>query len=233
MRDDEKPGLRRMPLFRNMMSQTFDGLMEVAYSQTFPPQLELFHQGHSADFLHVVMEGAVELHAEWNGRKTVMAVVRPVSTFLLAACLRDTPYLMSARTLERSRVVLLPASDLRTAMRRDPDLAMAAMAELADGYRSMVCHAKGMKLRSARERIAAWILTQSEGSASLMLKIEKQQLAAYLGITPESLSRTLRSMQADGLLADGSRITITDRASLRKLAILDPLMDNPAMVKGA
>lgn len=227
MRDDEKPGLRRMPLFRDMMSQTFEGLMEVAYSQIFPPQLELFRQGQSADFLYVVVEGAVELQAEWNGHKTVMAVVRPVATFILAACLRDAPYLMSARTLERSRLVLLPTVDLRAAMRRDPDLAMAVMSELADSYRAMVRHAKGMKLRSARERLAAWILTQAEGSASLTLQVEKQHLASYLGIAPESLSRTLRSMREDGIQADGSRITITDHTRLRALARPDPLMDAP------
>ncbi len=227
MREDEKPGLRRLPLFREMMTQTFDGLMQVAYSQVFPPQLDLFRQGQTADFLHIVVEGTIELHAEWGGNDTVMGVMRPVSAFILAACVRDAPYLMSARTLEQSRVVLLPAADLRAAMRRDPDLAMAAMGELANSYRAMVRHAKNLKLRTAPERLAAWILNHADGRPSLMLPFEKRHLASYLGITPESLSRTMRTLQQNGIKVDGARIIITDPQKLKLVATPDRLMDTP------
>lgn len=227
MRDDEKPGLRRLPLFREMMTQTFDGLMQVAYSQVFPPQLELFEQGQTADFLHIIIEGVVELHAEWNGNEAVMGMVRPVSAFILAACVQDAPYLMSARTLEPSRIILLPAADLRAAMRRDPDLAMAALKELANSYRVMVRHAKNLKLRSARERLAAWILNQADGKHSLTLPFEKRHLASYLGITPESLSRTMRALHDEGIKVDGARIILTDPGRLKQVAAPDRLMDTP------
>ncbi|MBB3965862.1 helix-turn-helix domain-containing protein [Rhizobium metallidurans] len=229
MRKEEKPSIRKLPLFRDIMPQTFDTLMMAAYSQNFPPLLDLFREGEKADFLHVVVEGAVELHAKWNGRETVMAVVRPVSAFILAACVSDMVYLMSARTLEKSRIIMLPAGDLRSAMRRDPDLAMASMNELAMSYRVMVRHAKNLKLRSARERLAAWILQQSglAGSTpSFFLPLEKRQLATYLGITAESLSRLLRGLQPDGVKVDGTRIIITDINRLRQVTELDHLLDD-------
>ncbi len=235
VREEEKPEIRRLPLFREMMTQTFDGLMQVSYAQSFPPQLDLFRQGEAADFLHIVIKGAVELHADWKGREAVMSVVRPVSAFILAACVRDAPYLMSARTLEKSRIVMVPAADLRAAMRRDPELAMAAMGELATSYRVMVRHAKNLKLRTARERLAAWILRQAAqagGVASFLLPVEKRHLASYLGITPESLSRTIRALQADGVRIDGARVIITDAARLRDVAELDPMLDG-ADVKDA
>ena len=103
MRDEEKPAIRSLPLFHEVSTPTFEALMATSYSQNFPPQLDLFRQGNRADFLHILIEGSVELHADWNGREAVMAMVRPVSSFILAACIRDVPYLMSARTLERCR----------------------------------------------------------------------------------------------------------------------------------
>ena len=42
-----------------------------------------------------------------------MATVRPISTFILAATIKDAPYLMSARTLEKSRIALIPSQDVR------------------------------------------------------------------------------------------------------------------------
>ncbi|MBW7922592.1 MAG: helix-turn-helix domain-containing protein [Rubellimicrobium sp.] len=230
MREEERPGIRRLPLFREMSEQTFGTLMDVSYAQNFPPLLDLFSQGQNADFLHVLIEGTVELHSDWHGRETVMGVVQPVSAFIIAACVRDGAYLMSARTLERSRIVLIPADDLRHSMRRDADFAMAAMDEMARGYRVMVRHAKNMKLRNARERLAAWVLRESThlgGAAGFVLPVEKRRLASYLGITAESLSRSIRSLREDGVRIDGARVTITDPARLTALAGPDPLIDDP------
>lgn len=230
MRDNDKPSLRRLPLFREMMTQTFDALMQVAYLQSFPPQLELIKQGELADFMHVIIDGAVELRATWNGRDAVMGIVHPVSTFILAACVHDAPYLMSARTLERSQIVMLPVADVRAALRRDSDFAMATMRELAGGYRTFVRHAKNLKLRNSVERLAAYILMQSSrlgDAASIVLPVEKRHLASYLGMTPENLSRSMKALQEHGLEVQGMRVTITDRARLAAVAVPDRSMDGP------
>lgn len=237
MRDEDKPGIRDLPLFRQISDQTFEALMAASYAQSFPPKLDLFSQGQRADFLHILVEGSVALHAEWRGREAVMGVVRPVSSFILAACLRDMPYLMSARTLERSRILMLPSAHLRAAIRREPELALAVMDELAGSYRSMVRQSKNMKLRTARDRMAAWILHQAQHQGqhrgqpqgrvnSFVLPVEKRDLASYLGMTPESLSRALAGLREDGIALDGARIIITDWQRLSAAADYDPLIDD-------
>ena len=117
-----------------------------------------------------------------------MAVVRPVSTFILAASIRDVPYLMSARTLQRSRVLLIPSADLRAVIATDSRFAMTAMSDLAGWYRSMVRHTKNLKLRNTRERIAAYLLRQSrllDSAPGFTLPVEKRLLGSYRGMTPE------------------------------------------------
>jgi CRP/FNR family transcriptional regulator, transcriptional activator FtrB len=230
MRPHDLPEIRQLALFRDMAQASFDGLMQICYAQTFPAGLDLIRQGDPADFLHVVMEGSVELFASWGGRESTMGIVRPVETFILAACIRDAPYLMSARTLERSRIILVPGSDLRAVFRRDPEFAMSTINELAGCYRTMVRHAKGLKLRNSRERIAAYLLRQSRiagEAASYRLPVEKRLLASYLGMTPENLSRALKLLEADGAKTDGMRVIITDRKRLEAVGRPDPLIDGP------
>ncbi|MFC5387322.1 helix-turn-helix domain-containing protein [Aquamicrobium segne] len=230
MTDDRKSELRRLPLFREMSTPTFESLMKIAYSQVFPPRLDLIEQGDFADFLHILIDGSVELFASWNGRSTVMGVVQPVSTFILAACVCDEPYLMSARTLERSRIVMIPVADVRVSLRHDPDFAMAAMRELANGYRGFVRQTRNLKLRSSVERLAAYILQRSDhenAADSIVLPVEKRHLASYLGMTPENLSRSIKALQGQCLKVQGMRLTITDRAQLTALALPDAVMDEP------
>lgn len=230
MHPEDRTEIRHLPLFRNMLQANFTALMQAAYAQRFPAGVELIKQGDRADFLHLVVEGSVELFGHSQGRSTTMAVVQPVSTFILAACVRDLPYLMSARTLEPSRILLVPASDIRGAFRRDPEFAASIIGELAGAFRLMARHAKNLKLRTSRERIAGYLLKQSQlaGDADrFVLQVEKRLVASYLGMTPENLSRTLKNLEADGVMLRGKTVTIMDRAALMAACPPDILIDGP------
>jgi CRP/FNR family transcriptional regulator, transcriptional activator FtrB len=228
MRPEDLPEVRHLPLFREMDKTNFDELLGRSYVQNFPVGLEMIRQGDPADFLHVMLEGAVELYSKWNGREATMAVVHPVSTFILAACIKDAPYLMSARTLERSRIILIPAVELRAVFRRDTEFAVSVVNELAACYRAIVRNTKGLKLRNSRERVASYLLRQSrllDEAPSYRLPVEKRLLASYLGMTPENLSRTIKTLENHGVKIDGMRVIITDRAKLTALARPDVLID--------
>lgn len=230
MRTGDLEEIRDLPLFRAMRADCFERLIQAAYVQHFPEGLTMIRQGDPADFLHILLEGQVELFSSWETRETTMAVIRPIGTFILAATIRDAPYLMSARTLERSRIMLLPSSDLRQAFHDDIGFAHAIVDELAGCYRAVVRHAKGLKLRNSRERIASYLMRQSRLAGdvrSYHLPVEKRLLASYLGMTAENLSRTLRGLEEDGLKVDGTRVIITDAVKLMKVARLDILMDGP------
>lgn len=233
MRDSDIPEIRRLPLFDGMTDPHFDRLTRGAYVPTFPPQIELVREGDPCDFLHIVVEGSVELFAGWNGRETTMAIMHPVSTFILAAAIRDSPYLMSARTLEKTRIVLLPSSDVRAIFDEDRAFARAVVGELAQCYRAAVKDGKNLKLRSSIERLANHLLHQRRragDAATFSLVMEKWRLASYLGMTAENLSRAFKALQPYGVEVDGAAVTIRDPDDLIVLAKPSPLIDSPCPV---
>lgn len=224
------PEIRSLPLFRGMEDGNFDELVRGAYIQNFPSQIELIAEGEPSDFLHVVVEGTVELFASWNGRDTSLAMVRPIGTFILAATIRDATYLMSARTLQKSRIVLIPSEDVRSIFEKDAGFARAVVTELAQCYRAVIRNTKNLKLRTSIERLANYLVRKQKeagGAMSFLLEIEKRRLASYLGMTPENLSRAIKSLQAYGVTVDGSQVTITDLQVVLGLAKPTLLIDDP------
>jgi CRP/FNR family transcriptional regulator, transcriptional activator FtrB len=225
------PLVRELDLFAEMADAAFDELLQAAFLQRFPPQVQLIREGDPADFLHVVVEGGVELFASGNGRETSIEIVRPVSTFILAAVLRDAVYLMSARTVENSLVLMVPAESVRSIFARDHIFARAVVRELSARYRAVVKSLKSHKLRNAVERLANCLLRLHEdqgGNGSLQLEIDKRTLAALLGMTPENLSRAFASLKAYGVAVNGRDIQLADPDALRTLAKPSPLIDDPA-----
>ena len=230
MPSPDYPEVRRLHLFSGMAGEHYGALMRGAYVQNFPPQIELITEGETSDFLHIILSGAVDLFSAWNGRETSMATARPVSTFILAASIRDAPYLMSARTLEKSRIALIPSQDVRAIFDADNAFARSIVTELARCYRSVVKTQKDLKLRTSLERLANYILRQQSrvgGEAEFDLEFEKRRLASYLGMTPENLSRAFKGLQAYGVAVQGNRVTISDQQDLERFAKPNRLIDDP------
>lgn len=230
MRPVDLPIIRALPLFADMAQENFELLVPGAYVQNFPPQVELITEGDPCDFLHIVIDGSVELFATWDGRETVMATVHPVSTFILAATMKDAPYLMSGRTIEKSRVMLLPSQNVRAMFDADKNFAHAVVTELAECYRAVVRNSKNLRLRSSVQRLANYLIrhgSNADQDGRYDLNIEKRRLASYLNMTPENLSRAIKILRNNGVSIDGPLVHITDADALEKFAKPSGLIDGP------
>ena len=229
MRPSDLPQVRALRLFESMSDTSFAALMQASYLQTVPAQLELIHEGEPADFLYVVIEGCAELFAKSNGREATMAMVHPVGTFILAAVLKDAVYLMSARTCARSKLLLIPAQNVREALESDDGFARAIVQELASCYRGVVKEYKSLKLRTSVEQLANRLLRYNkercDADGSFELPYDKKTLASLLGMTPENLSRSFNTLKPYGVEVNGSQIRLTDVKALETLAKPNMLID--------
>lgn len=229
MRDEHRITVRELALFRDIAEESFDTLLTASFLQRFPPGVELISEGEPADFLYVVVDGLVELFATHNGKDSTLAIMRPVGTFILAATLKDAVYLMSARTLEQSRVLMIPSSNVRDVFAQDADFARAIVVELSNSYRSVVRELKGQKLRTGVERLANYLLLNHQGQGgqgTVELDIDKRTVASRLGMTPENLSRAFTTLGPYGVEVDGRTITLTNLKDLEVLAKPTPLIDD-------
>lgn len=229
MRTADLDRVRSLPLFGVMSDELFKTVTNGAFLQKFPTGTTLLTEGDAVDFLYVLLDGSVELGATWNDKDTTLAVLRPVSTFILAAVVLEADALMSAQTIERSEILMVSGEALRRAMKEDTALAFAVAQELSGCYRGLVRAIKNQKLRGGLERLANYLITQKirqGGGETFTLPHEKRLLASVLGMTPENLSRAFAAIADYGVVINGPQVTIARPAVLERLAKPDPLIDN-------
>jgi CRP/FNR family transcriptional activator FtrB len=211
-----------------MTDAHFDDLVRAAFLQRFPAHVVLIKEGELPDFLHVVVEGAVELFASRGAHETTIDILYPVTTFILAAVIQDQVYLKSARTLTSARILMVPAEAVRDVFDQDAVFARAIVGELAKRYRDVVRELKNQKLRTGIERLASWILAADRaggGTGTVPFTYDKRTIASLLGMTPENLSRNLATLAADCICSEAREIRITDREKLQRISMPDPLID--------
>ncbi|ACG77118.1 transcriptional activator(cAMP-binding) [Phenylobacterium zucineum HLK1] len=229
IREADLERVRALPLFAGCSQDSFRRLTAGAFLQRFPAGTTLLLEGDQVDFLYVLLDGLVELEGTWNDKETTLAVLRPVSTFILAAVVLDADALMSARTLERSDILMLSGEALRRGMREDPVFGLAVAQELSGCYRGLVRALKNQKLRGGLERLANYLITQrlrQGGEPTFTLPHEKRVLASLLGMTPENLSRAFAALGDYGVEVQGAQVTIGRPVVLERLAKPNPLIDN-------
>lgn len=229
MRPEDLEEARRHPLFAGVGPAVLADMLRGAFLQRFPAHVELARDGEPADFLHLIVEGQVELFACHHDRETTVSVIGPGQSFIVAAVLLDRIYLKSARAMVPSRILLLPAGAVRRGFAEDAALARHLACELALAYRGLVKELKNQKLRSNLERLANWLLVrnfETGGKGRFALPFDKKVLAARLGMAPEVLSRSFAALAPYDVTVAGADIALNDIAALQKLAHPCPTIDD-------
>jgi CRP/FNR family transcriptional activator FtrB len=230
MKTSDRNWIARHPVFESLSGDELDVLLGAAVVHDLPAEAVLFSQGEQPEFLHVLIDGRVGLIGVGvDDKQVVVEFTEPGESFILAAVLTDAPYLMAARTIQRSRVLLIPAKALREHVSANAKLAVGMLASLSRHYRMMVRQIKDLKLNSATERLGCYLLALGEqrgagtdGSVTVTLPVEKALLATRLGTTPENLSRAFANLRPAGVRTSGCTVTITDMAQLRTACASGP-----------
>ena len=217
----DRERVRGLPLFCSISSSCFDGLMKAASMQRVAQHAVFSEEGCLPQFLHIMLEGTVELFGHSDERETTLDIIRPMTTFILPAVIRNEPSLKSALALTPATILTIPAAAVRDAFDRDERFARAVAVDLACGYDTTVRALKDLKLLSGAERLANWILETNDeqgNNGRITLCHTKRSLASRLGMTPENLSRSLANLAKHCISIKGRMMIVTDSEALRQYA---------------
>jgi len=162
----------------------------------------LFRQGNKASAIFEVQEGRLRLlRSTIDSRPVVLHTARQGDLLAEAALFADT-YHCDAVAAIASRVYVYPKRDLLTALRNDPAISERFMAVLARQIQALRTRLEERNIRSARERVLHHLaLATGKGGRTIRLEGSLIDLAAELGLTHETLYRTLAHLEKTGVIA--------------------------------
>ncbi len=206
--------VRSTPLFGAMSQEVTQSIIGNQAVRSYDKDVVLFQQGEPATGFYVVLDGWVKLFRMTpDGGEAVVGVFRRGETFAEAAIFLGGRYPVSAEVVTPSRLLRVDGEVLRRRIREQPDVALSMLASSSYHLKSLVEQIEKIKLLSAPQRIADFIVglcPVREGAATIELPYEKALIASRLGMKPESLSRALAKLRPLGVSVDRDRVSVAD-----------------------
>ena len=188
-------------------------------AMSFSRNEEIYGEGEPADYLYKVVRGAVRTYRVLtDGRRQVSAFLLPGDMFGLEA---GKTHACSAEAITDSVILIIKRSAVEALAERDVDVARQLWTLTARELGRVQNHMLVL-VKNAQERIATFLLEMAErapGADAVELPMSRQDIADYLGLTIETVSRTLTQLEHESAIAlpTSRRIMLRNRSALSRL----------------
>jgi CRP/FNR family transcriptional regulator, nitrogen fixation regulation protein len=220
---DSSPGLtpRKTPHLRPPIdSRSFGGAMELMGAcMSFARNEEIYGEGEPADFLYEVISGAVRTHKILvDGRRQIGGFYLPGDVFGLES---GQNHAFAAEAIADAKVLVIKRSAVVALAQRDNDVAQRLWTLTAGELHRVQDHVM-LLVKTAQERVAGFLLEMAQrvhGNGEFELPMSRQDIADYLGLTIETVSRTLTHLAAIAVIdvPTARHIVLRNRAALSRL----------------
>lgn len=217
--------LARFALFQDLDHEAIARLAGSVTETEYPRGAVVFSRGDPCPGFHIVVYGQIKLALQTDsGEEKVVELVAARGSFGEAAMFLGKPHLLTAETLEASKLVHIPKHAVMTQIHRNPMFAQRFISELSARLYRQFRDLENCVLRSGTERVVSFLLDALNGhaageSAQIVLPARKGIIASRLNLTQEYFSRILHELIAEGLIeVEGRNVNIPDRERLRARA---------------
>ena len=185
----------------------------------FVRNAEIYGENEPAEYLYKVISGAVRTYKVLNdGRRQIGGFYMPGDIFGLEA---GEEHSFSAEAIVECKVLVIKRSSLISLASRDTEVARQLWTMTASELQRAQDHIM-LLVKTAQERVAGFLLEMAGRGASgteIELPMSRQDIADYLGLTIETVSRTLTQLENSAAIAvpTSRRIVLRNRAALNRL----------------
>jgi CRP/FNR family nitrogen fixation transcriptional regulator len=181
---------------------------------------EIYGEDEPSEFVYMVARGAIRTYKLLSdGRRQIAAFRLPGDIFGLEV---GHSHVFTAEAIADSEVIVVKRGALMALAARDGAIARDMWAETARDLERAQDLLLLLGRKSAQERVATFLLEMADrvaDGATIELPMSRQDIADYLGLTIETVSRTLSQMEHSRTIALPTcrRVELCNRNVLSRL----------------
>jgi CRP/FNR family transcriptional regulator, cyclic AMP receptor protein len=218
--------LRTNGFFCQLSTPALKDFNAVKSQATYPAGALLFLEKQDPRGVFVLCAGQVKLSISSSAGKTlILRIANPGEILGLMATMSGSPYEVTAETLHPCQVAFIRRDDFLRFVAEHPEAYQGVVQQLSMLYSKACEQLRTVGLSaSAPEKLARLLLDWSPDAKGadqgipVKLPLTHEEIAAFIGTTRETVTRTLSEFKSRQLVAlQGSTLMISDRPALETI----------------
>lgn len=211
MRERHIPScLTRVPVFSQLSRDEQHHVHTYLTPRYFQKGQYVLRAGHNQSKLMVLSRGSAKmLRTSKDGEEQIVRLLKPGDYVGELEVFANRPSAGDVRTIEDSSFCVLDRQHLHALLIDKPELSIRLLSDLSQRLEAAETLTESLGIQPTKQRILSLLSEIAEGRQEFELKIPKKDLAASIGITPETFSRTLKTLESRKLITvKGKQITL-------------------------
>jgi CRP/FNR family cyclic AMP-dependent transcriptional regulator len=188
-------------------------------TRTFPKNAVIINEGDRGDTLFVILSGRVKVYVSDDDGREMILDMHDAGEYVGEMSLDGRPRSASVMTLEPTTCSVLSRDELRAAIARNPDIAMAIIEKLIERARIATDNVKNLALMDVYGRVARLLLSlakEENGKLVVPDRMTQQDIADRVGASRDMISRIFKDLTIGGYVSvDNRQITINRKPPAR------------------
>jgi CRP/FNR family transcriptional regulator, dissimilatory nitrate respiration regulator len=233
----DKQLLKKVYFFTGLSDDELDKLNGITRLKKFSKGDIIFFDTEPYIGFYFVLKGMVKIYKiSKDGKEHILHIIGPFNTFAEVplfenfGSIYENEFRYPANSMaieDGTEVVLVQGRAFLNLVESTPNICMKIVSGFAKRLRHLNHHIEELTLKDVTKRVAGFILTDHintkkispDNKPVITLNITKNDLAAYLGTIQETLSRTFRKLEEEGIIeVEGKNIYIKDEKKLKETA---------------
>ena len=187
----------------------------------------IFFEGELSDKLYVINSGKVKIFKYTKeGKEQILYIVSSGDFLGDLSLLKKDEFKFNAEALEDVNICELTKDDFDKAVKQSPEIALKILEVLYERIAKLENLVQSLSTKDIEARISGLLLglikdfgIPEDDIIRLELPLSREDMANYIGVTRETISRKLNSMQEEGIieLIGNKTIVLNDLEYLEEL----------------
>ena len=179
-------------------------LDERGHKRSYNENQEIFAEGESAEFLPVVISGAIKMiRSPEAGKEVIIGIFRKGEMFAVPPVFDGGPYPASAVAIEATVLMQISREDFLKILHKSPEFAFAVIAWTCEMLREKTSIIRNLATASPEHRVGNVLVKLAQDRNStfpIKISIRRQDIAEMASLTTETTIRVIRRFAGQDLL---------------------------------
>ncbi|MEK6545065.1 MAG: Crp/Fnr family transcriptional regulator [Nitrospinota bacterium] len=217
--------LRRIQIFSKLSDKELEKFLGILSEKTYKDGEIIFHKDDPGSSLFILKSGLVKISInDKKGNEYILKIMYPFDFFGEMALLDGQSRSATVTSLEISTALIIKREHFISLIEKHPQIALSIMAVLSRRLRKTDEKIGNLRFADAYGKVAEIILDIADESGIrnksgivLNLKLSRQGLADFAGVSRETVTRILNEFKKSGCIKmEKGKITILNEAMLRR-----------------